>query len=213
MGDMMRRIFVPAMIAVALCSLTIAVAPALGQDSEFSSETSLASETTSSTAQVIRLGTSGWVECLKIKLKASPTLGVSTTLKVKVESYTTCSYSHSLKSEAITTIEPKCPIVLESEFLEELSVTEFGEGLAKFHCELKITGAAGCKIVVKEPATALPEFAWTNTNTTSGHYESLLKLRLEKLGYTISSGCGSNGTNGEYDVSVPIEHVIVLPTL
>lgn len=208
----MRKTFVTATVTAAVCSLAISVAPALGQDSEFSSETLSTSETTSSTAQIFRVGTSGWVECAKIKLKSSPELGVSTTLKVKIESYTTCSYNHSLLSEVVTTIEPKCPVVLESELLEELSVTEFGEGLAKFHCTLKFFTSL-CKVEFEEHLPALPEFAWTNTNTTAGHFESLLKMRMEKLTYKISSGCGSNGTNGEWDGSIPIEHVIVLPTL
>jgi hypothetical protein len=212
MGGMMIKMFVSAAVTAALCSLAISVAPAFGQDSEFASESATVTTTTSSTAQIIRLGTSGWVECPEITMKSSPTLGASTTLKLKIETYTGCVYNHNLKSEP-TTPETKCPIVLESADLEELFANEFAEGLAKFHCTLKITGIGGCKIAIEEPTTALPEYAWTNTDTTSGHYKSLLKLRLEKLQYSFSSGCGSSGTNGEWNGSIPIEHVIVLATL
>jgi hypothetical protein len=122
-----------------------------------------------------------------------------------------------MKSELLAKeIKPECPILLESEVLEEISVTEFAEGLARFDCEPKILTVGKCEIVIEEHPTPLPRFAWTNTDTTSGHYESLLKFRLEKLKYTISGplGCGDgSGTNGEYDGSIPIEHVIVLPTL
>jgi hypothetical protein len=212
---MMSKLLVSATVTAALCSLAISVAPALGQLSEFESESSSASEAPSTTAQVFRVGSSGWVECLKIKVKASPVFGPQTTLKVKLKSYTSCSYSHGMTSKPITNVPPECPIVLESNVLEEIGVNEFAEGLAKFHCNLKFITAGPCEIVIDETTTgAVPEFAWTNTNTTTGHYESLLKFRLEKLEYTITgTGCGSSGTNGEYVGSVPVEHVIVLPTL
>jgi hypothetical protein len=117
--------------------------------------------------------------------------------------------SELLKEE----IKPECPILLESNVLEEISINEFAEGLARFNCTLKITTVGSCKIEIEEHTAPTSEFAWTNTNTTTGHYESLLKFRLDKLEYTISpSGCGSGGTNGEYDGSIPVEHVIVLPT-
>jgi hypothetical protein len=212
MGDMMRKIFVSATAMAVLCSSVISVAPALGL--EFESDSATATETTSSTAQVIPLGTSRWVECLKITMKTSQEPVVSPQLKVKIETYTTCSYSHNLKSE-VTTPSPKCPMVLESAALVELSEVEFAEGLAKLHCELKFKHTGGCEIVIKEPTTALLEYAWTNTDTKFGNYESLLKLRLEKLQYTITgaTGCAASGTNGEYDGSIPIDHVIVPPTM
>jgi hypothetical protein len=205
---MMRKIFVSATATAALCSLAISVAPALGL--EFESEATF-SETPSSTAQVIQLGTSGWVECFKMTMTASPALGASTKLKAKLEKYTTCSYNHNEKGEPVTV--SNCLIVLESADLVELSEEEFAEGHAKLNCNLKITHIVGvCEIKIEEPTTALPEYAWTNINATLGHYESLIQFRLEKLKYTITgTGCGSSGINGEYEGSIPIKYVTIFP--
>jgi hypothetical protein len=111
--------------------------------------------------------------------------------------------------EPISAFEPKCPIFLESEKLEELSATLFNEGLAELNCTLKITTKAGCKITVG-PTSAVREYEWENTDLTTGDHESLLTLELKHVKYTISSGCGSNGTSGEFDVSIPIKQVIVI---
>ena len=72
---------------------------------------------------------------------------------------------------------------------------------------------AKCKIVISEATAFLAQSKWRNTDLTSGHFESLLIFRLEKLSYTITeaegAGCGAGGTNGEYDGSMPIKGVIV----
>jgi hypothetical protein len=216
MGDIMRQTFVlaTAMATAALCSLAISAVPALGFEFEFDSETSSSSVTTSSTALVIQLGTSGSVECSSIKLKASPVLGVSATLKARIEEPSvTCIYNDNAKlvSEQIEKFEPKCPIFLESEKLEELSATDFNEGLAELNCTLKIK-TKGCNLTVG-PTSPSREYEWGDTDLTLGHYESLLTLELKKVKYTISSGCGSSGTSGEFNVSIPIEHVIIPPVM
>lgn len=205
----MGRHFVALSVVIGLCSLTIPAAPTLGF--EFESETSSPSTTTSSTAQVIQLGASGWVECLKMEMTASPTAGALTKLKVKLEKYTTCSYSHNMKSEIVTV--SNCLAVVESAALVELSEVEFAEGRAKLNCKIKIEHPGGCLITIEEPTTALPEYAWEDINSTAGHWESLIKFRLENLKYTISSGCGTSGTNGEYLGSVPIDHVTIFPAM
>jgi hypothetical protein len=212
MGDIMRKIFVLAMATAALCPLAISAEPALGF--EFDSETALPSLVSSSTPLVIQLGASGWVECSSIELKTSPALGPQTELKVKMEGESFCSYEDNTKmvGELILSsgVEPpKCPLVLESAKLEELSAKLFNEGLAELNCELKITTTAGCKITI-EHGTFAREYEWDNLTTTLGNYESLLKLELKHLTYKISSGCGSNGTSGEFKVSLPVKHVIVI---
>lgn len=206
----MRKIFVSATIMAALCSLAFSAAPALGL--EFESETSSPSETSSSTAQIIQLGTSGWVECLKMSMTASPELGASKKLKAKLEKYTTCSYNHNETAEVVSV--SNCLIVLESAALVELSEEEFAEGHVKLNCKLKIEHVGGCEIVIEEPTTASREYAWTNIDATLGRYESLLQFRLEKLKYTIKgTGCGSNGSNGEYEGSIPIKYVTIFPAM
>lgn len=205
----MRKIFVSAAVTAAICSLAISVTPALGLTHEFYGDTSSPTEATSSTAPVFQLGSSGWVECSKIKITADPTTVTEQKLKLKMEEFTTCSYNHNQTSDPVA-VSPKCPIVMKSTNLAEEFTNEFSEGRAKLECNLHFTDASKkCEIVMKEPATVVPEFAWRNTDTTFGHYESLLLLRLEKLTYTISSACGSNGTNGEIDYSIPIVGVIV----
>jgi hypothetical protein len=202
----MKRIFVPVAVMAVLCSLAISVAPALGH--EFYGDLTSPTEATT-TAPVFQVGSSGAVECSKIKMEVFPQIGPEQKLKLKMEEFTGCFYNHNLKDETMT-VSPKCPIVLKSTALAEEFTNEFSEGRAKLECNLHFKGKGVCEIILKEPATVLPEFAWRNTDTMSGHYESLLILRLEQLGYTITgSGCGSNGTNGEIDASVPVVGVIV----
>jgi hypothetical protein len=209
-GDMMRKLFVSATVMAALCSLTISVAPALGL--EFEGETG-SSKTKSTTAQIIRLGTSGWVECLKMTMKASPKVGASTKLPVTLEEPTTCSYNHNLIDESVTF--SSCTIALESADLVELTEEEFGEGRAKF-CTLYVEPVGGtiCEIEITAPTTALPEYAWTNLDGTPGHYESLIHFKIENLKYTITgTGCKTNGSgsNGKYEGSIPIKYATIFP--
>jgi hypothetical protein len=210
-GDMMKKIFVSATVMAALCSLAISVAPALGL--EFEGETG-SSKTSSTTAQIIKLGTSGWVECLKVKMKASPKAGAFTKLSTTLEEYTTCSYNHELKSESVETADA-CTIALESADLVELTEEEFGEGRAKFTCTLEFEPVVGvCEVEIKGPTAAQPEYAWTNLDGTPGHYESLIHFRLENLKYTIKgTGCktSGSGSNGKYEGSIPIQYVTIFP--
>ncbi len=205
----MRKLFVSAAVTAAISSLAISVTPALGLTHEFYGDTNTPTESFSSTAPVFQLGSSGWVECSKIKTAYDPSTTTEVKFKLKMEEFTTCSYNHNQTGDPVT-VSPKCPIVLQNTNLAEEFTNEFDEGRGKLDCNLHFVDASKkCEIIIKEPATVVPEFAWRNTDTTYGHYESLLLLRLEKLTYTISSACGSNGTNGEIDYSVPIVGEIV----
>ncbi len=203
----MRKTFVLAFATTALCSLAISAGPAFGH--EFDGETS--SPTTTKTAQIIQLG-SNWVECDELETTASPASGLSSRLKIKWEKFTGCSYNYGLAGHPVIEIHKKCSVELTSTNLAEVFTNEFDEGRAKPECIFQIV-TAKCKIVISEPTAFLPEFEWRNTDLTSGHFESLLIFRLEKLSYTITeaegAGCGSSGTNGEYDGSMPIKGVIV----
>ena len=211
----MRKIFVSATITAALCSLAISVAPALGL--EFEGETG-SSLTSSTTAQIIHLGTSRWVECSKVKIKASPKVGSFTKLSTTLEEYPTCSYNRELASESVETMDA-CTITLESADLVELTEEEFGEGHAKFGCILEFDNVSGkgCKIEIEKPGAAVPEYVWTNLDGTPKHYESLIQLKLKNLEYKIEAFGGGvckssgSGSNGEYDGSIPIRYVTIFP--
>lgn len=215
----MRKIFASATITVALCSLAISAAPALGL--EFEGETG-SSLTSSTTAQIIHLGTylgnSRWVECSKVKIKASPKAGAFTKLGTTLEEYPTCSYNRELKSESVETMDT-CTITLESADLVEFTEEEFGEGRAKFGCTLEFDNVSGkgCKIEIEKPGATVPEYLWTNLDGTPKHYESLIQLKLKNLEYKIeafgSGVCKSSGSgsNGEYDGSIPIRYVTIFP--
>jgi hypothetical protein len=206
-GGIMRKIFVWAAVTASLCSLAISVTPAFGH--EFDSETASVITTKSNTAQIFWFG-SNWVECLTVEMEATPALGLSSRLKIKLKEYTGCVYNYSLKSHLVTVISPNCVVELANAGLVEVSKNEFDGGLAKPECKFEIKTSA-CLILINKPTTTLPEFEWENTNTTSGHLESLLTFRLEKLEYTITGSpeCGSSGTAGEYDGSIPIDDMIV----
>jgi hypothetical protein len=218
-GDIMRKIFVSATVMVALCSLAISVAPALGL--EFEEETG-SSTTSSTTAQIIHLGTylgtSRWVECSKVEINASPKVGSFTKLSTTLKEYPTCSYNRELTSESVETMDA-CTITLESADLVELAEEEFGEGRAKFGCTLEFdnVGGKGCKIEIYKPGAAVPEYVWTNLDGTPKHYESLIQLKLKNLEYKIEAFGGGvckssgSGSNGEYDGSIPIRYVTIFP--
>jgi hypothetical protein len=206
-GGIMGKIFVWAAVTASLCSLAISVTPAFGH--EFDSETVSLVTTKSNTAQIFWFG-SNWVECFTVEMEATPALGLSSRLKVKLKEYTGCVYNYSLKSHLVTFISPDCVVELASAGLVEVSKNEFDGGFAKPECKFEIRTSV-CEIVIKKPTTTLPEFEWENTNTTPGRFESLLTFRLEKLEYTITgpAECGSNGTDGEYDGAVPVDDMIV----
>ena len=209
----MRKILVPATITAALCSLSLSAAPALGF--EFESETSSSTETTSSTDLVIQLGTSGSVECSPPKLESSPTLGSSDELKVKILGLSGCSFNDNAKGKNEPgTIAQHCPLILESADLVEVSDTEFAEGRAEFICRPEFVNTAGtCTVKLEKTTSPIREFEWYDTNDTLHHYESVLKIELKKMEYKIKSGCGSNGTNGELDLTAPIKYVVVPPAM
>jgi len=208
----MRKIFVSATVAAALCSLAISVAPALGL--EFEGEATY-SKTKSTTKQTIQLS-SGWVECEKIEMTTEPTVGAFTELEVQLEKYTTCTYHHKLVAESVSTVGCT-PITLQSADLEEKSEEVFYKGRLTF-CTLKFKGN-GCLVEIWGPrATALPEYEWVNLNGTPKHYESLIKFRIEKLEYEVTkiggAACNSTGTkgsDGEYEGSIPIKYVTIFP--
>jgi hypothetical protein len=216
MGDMMRKTFISATVIAALCSLAISVAPALGL--EFEGEATF-SGTSSTTAQIIHLGTSlRWVECLKVKMNASLEVGPFTELEMTLKEYETCSYSREMTSEVVKP-SSSCTITLESADLVELVEEEFGEGHAKFGCTLTFKGANCVVEIEKSGGVAEPEYVWKNLDGESKHYESLIQLKLKNLEYRIktvtghvckSSFLGTN-TNGEYDGSIPIERVTIFP--
>jgi hypothetical protein len=211
---MMRKILVPATIAAALCSLSLSAAPALGF--EFESETSSSTETTSSTDLVIQLGTSGSVECSPPKLESSPTLGSSDVLKVKIGEPSGCFFNDNAKGKSEGgTIKQSCPLILESTDLVEVSDTEFAEGRAEFVCKLKFetSGSPTCTVKLEKTTSPIREFEWYDTNNTLHHYESVLMIELKGMEYKISSGCGSNGTNGQLDLTAPIKYVVVPPAM
>jgi hypothetical protein len=215
---MMRNILVSATVTAALCSLSISAAPALGF--AFESETSSSTETTPSTDLVIQLGTSGSVECSTLKLKSSPAFGSSETLHVQIKEPTGCIFNNNAKqvSETAAIISTgsgkNCPIELESEQLIELSETEFAEGFAEVGCHPQFkTTLNSCTVELEEPTAHIREFEWYDTNDTLHHYESVLKLKLKKVKYTISSGCGSGGINGELHLTAPIKYVVVPPAM
>jgi hypothetical protein len=220
MGDMMRKIFVSATVAAVLCSLAISVAPALGL--EFEGEATY-SRTSSTTAQIVHLGTylgnPRWVECAKMKTTAYPDVGPFTELEMTLEEYTTCSYNRELASEIVKP-SMSCGITLESADLVELAEEEFGEGRAKFSCHLEFKNASGCKVEVeKSGGVAQPEYVWTNLDGESGHYESLIQLKLKNLEYRIKAVTGGvckssiigTSTNGEYDGSIPVQYATIFP--
>jgi hypothetical protein len=103
----------------------------------------------------------------------------------------------------------KCLVVLRSEALGELFTNEFNEGFVSVECELHFKATSGCEAVIKDSTGPLHEFEWRDKDITYGSYESLLIFRLEKLEYTVGAGCGSSGTNGEYDGSISLDGVIV----
>jgi hypothetical protein len=219
-GDMMRKIFVSATVMTALCSLAISVTPALGL--EFEGEAG-SSKTNSTTAQIIHLGTSSrWVECSKVTMKASVKAGAFTKLTTTLEEYKGCSYNREMVSESVETTAT-CTIVLESADLVELVEEEFGEGRAKFGCTLEFEGTShnGCTVEIEgSGGVAEPEYVWTNLDGESGHYESLIQLKLKNLDYRIipskagavcKSSIVGTSTNGEYDGSIPIQYVTIFP--
>ena len=209
----MRKILVSATVTAALCWLSLSAAPALGF--EFESETSSPTNTTPSTDLVIQLGTSGSVECSTLKLESSPTLGSSDILHVKIQEPTGCFFNDNAKgaSEKVKTTQ-SCPLILESTDLVEVSDTEFAEGLAEFVCKPKFENTAGtCTVELEKTTVPIREYEWYDTNNTLHHYESVLKLELKNMKYKIKSGCGSNGTNGELDLTAPIKYVVVPPAM
>lgn len=213
----MRKIFVSATAAVALCSLVISVAPALGL--EFEGEATY-SRTSSTTAQIIHLGPSRWVECAKMKATAYPEIGPFTELPMALEEYTMCTYNRELASEIVKPPSTSCGIMLESADLVELVEEEFGEGRATFGCDLVFKNASGCKVEIEKPGgVAEPEYVWTNLDGESGHYESLIQLKLKNLEYKIKAVSGGvckssivgTSTNGEYDGSIPVLYATIFP--
>lgn len=214
----MRRIFVSATAMAALCSLVVSVAPALGL--EFEGEATY-SKRPSTTAQIIHLGTSRWVECAKMEMTASPKVGAFTKLPISLEDYAMCTYNREMVSEVVEPISLSCGITLESADLVELTEEEFGEGRAKFGCTLEFQSTShsgGCKVEVYKPGAAQPEFTWVNLDGESGHYDSLIELKLKNLEYNIEPSkagavCKSSttGSNGEYDGSAPVERATIFP--
>jgi hypothetical protein len=207
---MMRQLFASAAITAALCSLAISVAPALGY--EFHGDRTTMVTAVSHTTQIFQLGASDWVECTELEAKFTPELTGSPKLKLKL-TYppSTCVYNHPSESQIVSETHENCPVALKSTALKKAFGKEFDEGLLSLECNLRFKTRAGCEIAIKEHITPLlSEFEWRDEDTVSGDYESHLLFRLEKMEYTVTGlGCGSSGTNGEYNGSIFLDGVIV----
>jgi hypothetical protein len=213
---MMRKIFVSATVAAALCSLAISATPALGL--EFESEGTY-SKTSSTTEQTIQLGTSGWLECAKMEMKTTDlTVGALTELEVQLEKYTTCSYHNKLEVESVS--GTTACITLESADLEEQVEEKFDKGRLTFGCTLKFKNVSGtgCQVEIFPARAALPEYEWINLDGTPKHYESLIHFKIETLEYAVKKigsaackGAGATGSDAEYDGSIPISYVTIFP--
>jgi hypothetical protein len=213
-GGMMRKIFVSAAATATLCSLALSVTPALGFH-EFLGDRTSSETATSNTTQTFQLGPEDWVECAKFEIKYTPEIKLSSKLKVKLANYTTCVYNHPSESLIVQKSSTLCnTVTLKSSALKETFTNEFAEGLASQECNLQFE-TTSCIVEIKEPAPQrlLTEFQWRNKDTIVGHYESLLLFRLEGMEYTIKTikgtGCGSSGTNGEYNGSIPLDGEII----
>jgi hypothetical protein len=203
---MMRKIFIASAVAAVLCTPAISVSPALGH--EFYGDTPFVLTANSETTQTFQLGSSDWIECSKLELTDSPESGPSPKLLLKMEKYTTCIYNHPSVSELVKTSTSGCALTLKSSPLKEtFPLVEFAEGTLGLECSLRFK-TTNCEIKIKEH-TPLSEFGWENTDTVLGEYASVLFFRLKGMSYEVTTGCGSNGTNGEYHGSIPLQGVII----